>query len=471
MTPQTTSVHPAPAAALHPDAGHAAALRLITCGSVDDGKSTLIGRLLYDSRAVLQDQLTGITHAANGNALEAAIDLARLTDGLSAEREQGITIDVAYRYFATQARKFIIGDAPGHEQYTRNMVTAASSADAAVVLVDATKLDWRADHPALLPQTRRHALLAGLLRVPSIVFAVNKLDAVKDPSAAWTHIRAALASLAQTARLPARAFVPISALKGWNVVDPCPGWAGYDGPALLDALEQLPATPPDANLPLALPVQWIESNASSSDTAQSRRVLWGRIATGRVAPGDAVQIFPSGQRAAIAQVIDRVRHPASGIAAGQSVGVTLDRELDISRGDWIVAAPPQPARAPQGEWGDAPAASSASSAATSWQLKQELAATIAWLDDEPLAVGRVYWALHGHRWIKARVTRIVSHLDIHTLAPEPAAQLTANAIGDVELKLQEPIPAAPYAQSRTLGALILVDAASNKTAGAVLVRA
>jgi len=254
---------------------HASALKFITCGSVDDGKSTLIGRLLVDSKTVLQDQLAGVQRGGE-------TDLALLTDGLSAEREQGITIDVAYRYFATAQRKFIIGDAPGHEQYTRNMVTAASSADAAVVLVDATKLDWANPALTLLPQTRRHSLLVNLLRVPSVVFTVNKLDAVADAGQAFAHITGALQRFAQDAGITVRAIVPISALKGWNVVDAHAGWCGYAGPSLLQLLEQLPNTPAEKDEAFAFPVQWVEKFSASSDTSQGRRVFWGRVATGSV---------------------------------------------------------------------------------------------------------------------------------------------------------------------------------------------
>ncbi len=414
------------------------ALKFITCGSVDDGKSTLIGRLLVDTRAVLQDHLAGVQR-------QGQTDLALLTDGLSAEREQGITIDVAYRYFSTETRKFIIGDAPGHEQYTRNMVTAASSADAAVVLVDATKLDWQNPALALLPQTRRHSLLLQLLRVPSIVFAVNKLDAVDDASMAFKHISAALQAFARNAGLDVRATVPVSALQGWNVVDAPEqaGWCGYHGPTLLDILEQLPVTAADTALPLAFPVQWVEKFSSSSDTSQGRRVFWGRVAAGGVQAGDTVKIFPSGQTATVAQVLNHVRQPGS-VVAGHSAGIVLDREVDVSRGDWLLA-----------EGQD--------------QTSRELLATVAWMDDEPLLAGRVYWALHGHRWVKARVKRIVHRLDINTLAEEDATQLEPNAIGHVELALQEAIPALSFARSRGLGSLILVDTASHKTSGAVLV--
>ena len=437
------------------------ALKFITCGSVDDGKSTLIGRLLVDSKAVLQDHLAGVTR---GGPDGQTVDLALLTDGLSAEREQGITIDVAYRYFSTEARKFIIGDAPGHEQYTRNMVTAASSADAAVVLVDATKLDWTSPALQLLPQTRRHSLLCRLLRVPSIVFAVNKLDAVADAALAFRHIGDALRRYAAEAGIPVRAIVPISALKGWNVVEAGhadqPDWCGYQGPTLLDILAQLPCTPQDGDAPLAFAVQWVEKAHDSSVTHQGRRLFWGRVGAGSVQPGTPVQVFPSGQQARVAQVLDHARAPRP-IAAGHSAGIVLDREVDISRGDWILAAPVAAAVA-QDDF-DPPAA------VGPYPDSKVLSTTVAWLDDEPLLAGRVYWALHGHRWVKAKVRRVLHRLDIHTLAEHDAEHLDPNAIGHVELLLQEPIPAVPFTRSRALGALILVDTASHKTAGAVLV--
>ena len=429
----------------NPTMAHLSALKFITCGSVDDGKSTLIGRLLVDTKAVLQDHLAGVQR-------QGETDLALLTDGLSAEREQGITIDVAYRYFNTEDRKFIIGDAPGHEQYTRNMVTAASSADAAVVLVDATKLDWKNAALELLPQTRRHSLLCNLLRVPSIVFAVNKLDAVEDSTLAFANISGALEKFATAAGIPAEAIVPISALKGWNVVESghtdLPDWCGYTGPTLLQILAQLPGTPAEIDQPFAFPVQWVEKFSSSADTSQGRRVFWGRVATGAVKPGQEVRILPSGQTATVAQVLDHARRPAD-VSASHSAGIVLDREVDVSRGDWLLAT--------FGKDGN-------------FEAQRELSVTVAWLDDEPLVAGRVYWALHGHRWVKAKVKRIVHRLNINTLAEEDATELPPNAIGHVELALQEPIATLPYLQSRALGALVLVDTASNKTAGAVLVR-
>ncbi len=438
--PPASATRSAPASVHAPATGdHATALRFITCGSVDDGKSTLIGRLLVDSRAVLQDQLASVSRSGE-------TDLALLTDGLSAEREQGITIDVAYRYFATPKRKFIIGDAPGHEQYTRNMVTAASSADAAVVLVDATKLDWQSAALALLPQTRRHTLLAHLLRVPSLVFAVNKLDAVADPALAFAHISGALEAFARAAGVAVRAIVPISALKGHNVVAGMPGWCGYRGPSLLALLETLDVTAGEAAEDLAFPVQWVEKFSGSADTSQGRRVFWGRVATGQPRVGQSVRIFPSGKLAEIAQVLNHVRVPAA-VAAGHSAGIVLDREVDVSRGDWLLAE-----------------------GAQSPEPSREISATIAWLDDEPLVTGRIYWALHGHRWVKAKVRRVVHRLDIQTLQETDASQLEPNAIGHVELTLQEALPALPFARSRLRGSLVLVDTASHKTAGAVLVR-
>ena len=417
------------------------ALKFITCGSVDDGKSTLIGRLLVDSKTALIDQIAGVSKTGE-------IDLAQFTDGLTAEREQGITIDVAYRYFSTASRKFIIGDTPGHEQYTRNMVTAASSADAAVVLVDATKLDWPSEAVPLLPQTKRHSLLAHLLRVPSIVFAINKLDAVSQPQAAFVNISAALQSMAAQAGIAIHSIVPVSALKGDNVVELSDRWPFYNGLSLLQILEQLPAGASDEerHVPTALPVQWLDKDSSSSTTAQGRRTFWGRLASGSLKIGQELQVFPSGQTAKIAQLLDHAREPLQqDLGLNTSYGIVLDREVDISRGDWLLA----------------PNAITPS---------QQLTATVAWMDEEPLQAGRTYLALHGHRWVKAKVQRIVQRFDIHSLSGQEATTLQANEMGVVELALQQPIAALPYTQSKSLGALILVDTATHKTSGAVLVR-
>ena len=470
----TAPISPPSASSAQHDTQHdvQGALKFITCGSVDDGKSTLIGRLLVDTKAVLQDHLAGVQRSGE-------TDLALLTDGLSAEREQGITIDVAYRYFATENRKFIIGDAPGHEQYTRNMVTAASSADAAVVLVDASKLDWQNPELELLPQTRRHSLLAHLLRVRSIVFTVNKLDAVEHVEGgaelAFANISAALNKFATAADITVAAIVPISALKGWNVVDSKAGWAapiGHNGgQSLLQILESLPTTAAETEQPFAFPVQWVEKFSSSADTSQGRRVFWGRVATGSVSVGQQISILPSGQTATVAQVLDRARRPGS-VSANQSAGIVLDREVDVSRGDWLLAVdmqfsdePPLGKLAPSG----GSAAREAANVGAIFTPSREIKATIAWLDDEPLVAGRAYWALHGHRWVKAKIKRVVHKLDINTLVELEATQLEPNAIGHVEISLQEPIAAVPYRLSRGMGSLVLVDTASHKTSGAVLI--
>ncbi len=432
-------------------------LRFITCGSVDDGKSTLIGRLLYESKMLFEDQMEALEADSKKVGTQGGdLDFALLVDGLAAEREQGITIDVAYRFFSTDRRKFIVADTPGHEQYTRNMVTAASSADAAVVLVDASKLAWAMDPllpegqlpPAnrghdLLPQTRRHSLLAHLLRVRSIVFTVNKLDAVENAELAFANISAALSKFATAAGITVAAIVPISALKGWNVVDAKAGWAAYDGQSLLQILESLPTTAAETAQPFAFPVQWVEKFSSSADTSQGRRVFWGRVATGSVSVGQQISILPSGQTATVSQVLDRTRRPGR-VDASQSAGIVLDREVDVSRGDWLLAV-------------------------DTFTPSREIKATIAWLDDEPLIAGRAYWALHGHRWVKAKIKRVVHKLDINTLAELEATQLDPNAIGHVEISLQEPIAAVPYKLSRGMGSLVLVDTASHKTSGAVLI--
>ena len=418
------------------------ALRFLTAGSVDDGKSTLIGRLLYDSRAILADQLDTLEKRAAG----APIDLSLLTDGLEAEREQGITIDVAYRYFATRSRKFIIADAPGHEQYTRNMVTAAAGSDAAVVLVDITKLDTASASAAqpvkLLAQTRRHALLAQLLRVPSIVFAINKLDAVADPGAAYAAVRASLLAFADEARIDVAGVIPVSALRGDNVTLPLDvDW--YDGPSLLQLLESLPTAQERKIGDLLIPIQYVARDGDG--TGDQPRVLWGRIAHGRVQAGDAVQLFPSGERATVTEVrIAGSRVDAA--EAGQSAGLLLDRQLDVSRGDWV--ATPQ----------------------TMAEVRR-FSATLAWLDTEPAVIGRKYWVRHGNRWVQARITAIESRLDIHTLAATDAHELAVNDIGHVIVETQQPLPIEAYETNRVGGSLIVVDPTSNRTSGALLVKA
>ncbi|MFN3305158.1 MAG: sulfate adenylyltransferase subunit 1 [Roseateles sp.] len=417
------------------------ALRFLTAGSVDDGKSTLIGRLLFDSQAILADQLDTLERRAAGRP----IDLSLLTDGLEAEREQGITIDVAYRYFATRTRKFIIADAPGHEQYTRNMVTAAAGSDAAVVLVDITKLDLSLPEVTLLPQTRRHSLLAQLLRVPDIVFAVNKIDALDDPAAGFAKVKAALDKFAAAAGLNVAATVPVSALRGDNVTQPLAAdW--WTGESLLQVLERLPTSAERTDAPLSLPVQYVQKDAyQSAGTGFQPRVLWGRIAHGAVKAGDTIEVLPSRQTAVVAEV--RLAGEVVGsAAAGDSAGLLLDRQLDVSRGDWIVTP--------------------GSAAST-----KHFAATLAWLDTEPAKPGRKYWVRHGNRWVQARISTIDSVLDIHTLQPQDAHELPVNAIGRVQMEVQHELPVEPFADNRVGGALIVVDPASHRTSGALLVEA
>jgi sulfate adenylyltransferase subunit 1 len=417
------------------------ALRFLTAGSVDDGKSTLIGRLLFDSQAILADQLDHLHTRAAGQP----IDLSLLTDGLEAEREQGITIDVAYRYFATPARKFIIADAPGHEQYTRNMVTAAAGSDAAVVLVDITKLDTTKEAVDLLPQTRRHTLLAHLLRVPNIVFAVNKLDAVADPALAFAAVAKALTRFAKEAGVNAAGIVPVSALRGDNVTTPMQAiW--YNGPTLLQLLEQLPSTEESRAGSFSLPVQYVARNTACDGlgAGEQPRVLWGRIAQGGVKVGDEVQVFPSGERARVA-ALRRAGSPVDAAHAGQSAGLVLDKQLDVSRGDWL-ATP------------------------NSLTPTQSFSATLAWLDVQAATPGRKYLLRHGNRWVQARLTAITHRLDIHSLQSQAAQSLGVNEIGEVVFEVQQPLPLAAYAHNRIGGALIVVDTASHRTSGALLVK-
>ncbi len=414
-----------------------APLRFLTAGSVDDGKSTLIGRLLLDSRALLADQLDAVAHGSDPSLL------AQLTDGLQAEREQGITIDVAYRYFATPRRKFIMADAPGHEQYTRNMVTAAAGSDCALVLVDATRLAGGARQPPrLAAQTRRHALLAHLLRVRSLVFVVNKLDAVDRPREVFDSVRAALLDFARDAGIEPAAVLPISALRGDNVVEASRAWDWWRGPTLLQLLENLPAGEAAAEGSLLLPVQYV---ARAHDAAgQPQRVLWGRLARGGVGEGDLVRVHPGGHAARVVEVW-RAGARAGQCRTSESAGLVLDRQLDISRGDWIVDATAEPFAA------------------------NEFEATLAWLDNEPAVPGRKYWLRHGHAWVAARIIEVQSRLDIDSLRCGSCEALAANDIGQVRVQAQAALPLTGYADNRVGGAMILVDAHSHRTSAALLV--
>jgi len=427
-------------------------LRFITAGSVDDGKSTLIGRLLYDSRGILQDQLAALARAAERRpgatvaAGPAAIDLSLLTDGLEAEREQGITIDVAYRYFATAQRKFIIADTPGHEQYTRNMVTAATTADAAVILIDAT----RVKDGELLAQTRRHAALAHLLGIRQVAVAVNKMDRLGFDRDAFEAIVAAYRALAE--RLGAGVFtaIPVSALDGDNVVTASARLPWYAGPTLLSWLESAPSEIDAlrrAEAPFRFPVQLALRGYGTG--GGSARGYAGRVASGSVRVGDEVQVQPGSLIARIA-AIETHDGRLNEAFTGQSVALRLDRELDVSRGDLIVAA-------------DAPA-----------RIASRFGADLAWLDDEPARPGAKLWLRHGARNVAARVKRLDRRLDLGKVAWREAgsadAALARNDITRVEIETQQPLAIDAYDAVRAGGAFVLVDGASHRTVAAGMIR-
>jgi sulfate adenylyltransferase subunit 1 len=404
-------------------------LRFITCGSVDDGKSTLIGRLLHDSKAVLQDQLDAVSRASAKRG-KGALDLSLLTDGLEAEREQGITIDVAYRYFATGARKFIIADTPGHEQYTRNMVTGASTADAAVVLVDATK--------GLLAQSKRHLLIARLLGIRTLIVAVNKLDLAGYRRDVFDAVRAAFETFAAPLEIPNLVFIPMSALCGDMVVDRGASIDWYEGPTLLECLERAEGEAAADALPLRFPVQYVTR-------ADGTRRYLGRIAAGHVQPGAEVMVLPSGRRTRVKAI--HLHDQAIGRAvAGDSVALQLEDELDVSRGDMIADAH----RVPR------PASS--------------LQATLCWLSAEPLALQGRYLLRHTTRTVKARIQAIDYRVDVQTLDRKPAEGVIAmNDIARASLIVQQPVFVDSYIAGRATGAFILIDETTNQTVAAGMV--
>ena len=451
---------PLPAGAAAGPVDDLGVLRFMTCGSVDDGKSTLIGRLLHDSRALLADTLDALARVSSQRGLGAP-DLALLTDGLLAEREQGITIDVAYRYFATPRRKFIIADSPGHEQYTRNMVTAASTADVAVLLVDARR--------GLQPQTRRHAALATLLGVRELILAVNKMDLVDGSRAVFEAIVAEFEAWlaghpALLAGRPAPTVhaVPVCALNGDMVAERGEALGWYRGPTLLERLEAAPAGHDDALAqPLRLPVQWVcrpvpgaagaaGAGGAAAVTGAGARVYAGRIESGRLAVGDEIVLWPSGQRSRVAALALGAA-PLATARAGQSVAVTLADERDVSRGDVILAAASADEAVPQGG-------------------AHELTATLCWLADTPPAPGRTWTLRHLTREAAARIETVEAHLDVHALswAGAPAA-VGLNDLVRVRLRTREPLAAAPYARSRAAGSFILVDPATRATVAAGLI--
>ncbi|MFN7359429.1 sulfate adenylyltransferase subunit CysN [Brevundimonas sp.] len=407
-------------------------LRVLTCGSVDDGKSSLIGRLLYDARAIFDDHLATLeADSARVGTQGGDIDFALLVDGLAAEREQGITIDVAYRFFATERRKFIVADCPGHEQYTRNMVTGASTADAAILLVDARK--------GVLTQTRRHAYLVSLLGVRHLILAVNKMDLVDGAQAVFDAIVAEFTAFAAKLGRTEVHAVPLSALRGDNVLSAGAMTPWYDGPPLMTLLERLPVGDDLAAGPFRLPVQWV--NRPGPDF----RGFAGLIAAGSVAPGDAVKVLPGGAVSRVARLVT-ADGDLDRAVAGQSVTLTLTDEIEVSRGAVLAAA-------------DAPL-----------EVADQFEATLVWMDEEPLLPGRPYLIRLGTRQAGVQVTDLKHRVNVNTLEPQPATRLELNAIAVAKLSLDAPVAFAPYPENRDLGGFILIDRISNRTVGAGMIR-
>ncbi len=430
--------------------GHARPLRFITCGSVDDGKSTLIGRLLYDSKALMVDQLESLGKARGAQSQSGKLDLSLVTDGLEAEREQGITIDVAYRYFATPKRKFIIADAPGHEQYTRNMVTGSSKSDVAVLLIDVVKLDFAQPTLTLLPQTKRHAALAGLLGLQHIVVAVNKMDAINFDAAKFERVVNAFGELAASLKLNAFTAIPMSALDGDGVVAHTVRTSWFQGPALLPHLESLEVSEARGGTTAHIAVQWVTRDESDDHL----RWVTGDLAESTLAVGDAISVFPSGA-SAIVGAIRTGRGLIDSAKPGEAVAIRFDRQVDIARGDWIIA-------------GNADAQ----------VLTQKTQATIAWLDNAPLTVGRRYVVRHGSRWLPARISAISARLDLangqwqDTVANEtgnPFADVNANDLVRAEIEFAQALPLTAFAKSAALGAFVMVDPGTNATAAAGMI--
>jgi sulfate adenylyltransferase subunit 1 len=398
---------------------------------VDDGKSTLIGRVLYDAKGLLEDQLAAVARTTERRGLRVGaasggLDLSLFTDGLTAEREQGITIDVAWRYFATPRRRFIIADTPGHEQYTRNMVTGASTADLSVILVDGSK--------GISRQTRRHAAIAALLAIPHAVIAVNKMDAVGYDRAVFERIAVEAADIAQALGLAKITLVPVSALEGDMVVHRGGRLGWYQGPTLLEVLESARAGEPSAEL--RFPVQRVAT--SRFGPKLELRGYQGRVESGTLARGGTIVAWPYGIEARVADIVT-LDGSLDVAGAGRSVTVVLDRQIDVARGDMFTHAQ------------DAPVVAS------------RFAARLAWLDREPLATGGRYWLKHGTQTVRATIERLESRLDLDTMAPVPTDTLAFNDIGAVRIAAGRAIVADPYARNRATGSFILIDEATNRT--------
>jgi sulfate adenylyltransferase subunit 1 len=409
---------------------HKELLRFTTAGSVDDGKSTLIGRLLHDCKAVYEDQLASVKcSVVNRSGRE--VDFSLLTDGLRAEREQGITIDVAYRYFSTPQRKFIIADTPGHEQYTRNMATGASTADLAIILLDATK--------GVLAQTRRHAYIASLLGIRYLIGAINKMDLVGYDEKVFTRLSEDFLALTQELGRPHAECIPISALEGDNIVERsrCTPW--YSGPTLLEHLESVPVESLTQRRALRFPVQYVIRPDATF------RGFAGRIASGVIRPGDRVVALPSGRETQVHSIVSFEGDQLEA-TAGESIVLKLTEEIDLSRGDMLVS----PEAAPR--------------------VSAHFGAMVVWLHPQPLRLEKTYLLKHASRYVKARATRIRYRVDINNLTQHPASELAMNDIGFVEIETVQPLFLDSYGANRTTGSLILIDPVTNATIGAAMVR-
>jgi sulfate adenylyltransferase subunit 1 len=419
-------------------------LRFITAGSVDDGKSTLIGRLLFDSKGIFADQLSAISRAKHKRTVGDTVDLSLLTDGLEAEREQGITIDVAYRYFATPKRKFIIADTPGHEQYTRNMVTGASTADAVIILVDVSKVKLGDDGSVeLLTQTKRHSTIAHLLRIEHVIVAVNKMDLVNYDQTVYDRIVGAYQQFAKQLGLNDVRAIPLSALAGDNVVTAGDNMPWYQGPTLIELLESLSVYDDAHDEPFRFPVQLVARH--NGHEANDFRGYMGRIEAGKVHRGDKLVVQPSGLSATVKDIVT-LDGSLESAGAGQSVTILLEEHLDISRGD-MLAAVSRPAT----------------------QLKT-VTADICWLSEEPLDMRRKYWLKHTTRQVGARVTKIDTLLDINTQERRPADALKLNDIATVAINVQQPLAADAYDVTRATGSFILIDEVTHQTVAAGMIR-
>jgi len=411
-------------------------LRFLTCGSVDDGKSTLIGRLLFDTKTILADTLSAIERTSQKRGME-AVDLSLLTDGLQAEREQGITIDVAYRYFSTGTRKYIIADAPGHEQYTRNMVTAASTANLAIILVDARK--------GVLTQTRRHSYLAHLVNIPHLLVAVNKMDLVNYDQSVFEKIKADYLAFAAQLGIKDVRFIPLSALNGDMVVDRGEALSWYKGPTLLEILEAAPGAHSEQAEAFRFPVQFVcRPQDSANPELHDYRGFMGRVESGELAVGEAVTVLPSGRETRVKDIqIGGQSIPAA--VSEQSVTLLLEDEIDISRGDMIVRSAAQP------------------------QVVKQIDTTVCWLAETPLDPARTYLIRHTTREVKAKVASIDYRVDVNTLEQQATDKLQMNDIARVSFKLAQPLFIDPYSQNRATGAFIVIDESTNNTIGAGMI--